>query len=300
MKLFKHTLSINFLSHSFITSLLSSICIISAVVILIFKGLNLTIEFTGGTTLNILVPKIEVSEFRLQAQRVLEGNLQIVEINLDDNKSNFLLRMKFIDNEQTVVNSLKGIYPELEIKGIDSFGPKLGSELQSNARNAILIALLLISIYIALRFDRYYALGSVAALLHDVLITLGILSILNIEIGISIIAALLTIVGYSLNDTIVVYDRIRENIAKLINNDKRDIINRSLNETLNRTVITSITTMIVVIVLFLYGGIVLQSFAVTLIIGIFIGTYSSIYIASPIMFYFEEKYPIPEFIDEEV
>ena len=300
MKLFKHTLSINFLSHSFITSILSAVCILSAILILIFKGLNLTIEFTGGTTLNILVPKVEVSKFRIDVQEALEDNLQIVEVNSDNNKSNFLLRMKFIENEQIIVNNLKMIYPELEIKGIDSFGPKLGSELQSNARNAILIALLLISSYIALRFDRYYALGSVAALIHDVLITLGILSILNIEIGISIIAALLTIVGYSLNDTIVVYDRIRENTAKLINDNKKAIINRSLNETLNRTVITSFTTLIVVIILFLYGGIVLQSFAITLIIGIFIGTYSSIYIASPIMFYFEEKYPIPEFIDEEV
>ena len=300
MKLFKQTLSINFLGHSFITSILSSICIIIAVLILIFKGLNLTIEFTGGTTFNILVPKIDVSEFRLEAQEALEGNLQIVEINTDDENSNFLLRMKFINDEEMVVNALKMIYPKLEIKGIDSFGPKLGSELQSNARNAILIALLLISIYIALRFDRYYALGSVAALIHDILITLGILAILDIEIGISIIAALLTIVGYSLNDTIVVYDRIRENITKLINDNKRTIINRSLNETLNRTVITSFTTMLVVVILFLYGGIVLQSFAVTLMIGIFIGTYSSLYIASPIMFYFEEKYPIPEFIDEEV
>ena len=300
MKLFKQTLSINFLGHSFITSILSSICIIIAVLILIFKGLNLTIEFTGGTTFNILVPKIDVSEFRLEVQEALEGNLQIVEINTDDENSNFLLRMKFINDEEMVVNALKMIYPKLEIKGIDSFGPKLGSELQSNARNAILIALLLISIYIALRFDRYYALGSVAALIHDILITLGILAILDIEIGISIIAALLTIVGYSLNDTIVVYDRIRENITKLINDNKRTIINRSLNETLNRTVITSFTTMLVVVILFLYGGIVLQSFAVTLMIGIFIGTYSSLYIASPIMFYFEEKYPIPEFIDEEV
>ena len=130
-------------------------------------------------------------------------------------------------------------------------------------------------------------------------ITIGLLSILNIEIGISIIAALLTIVGYSLNDTIVVYDRIRENIAKLISDQKRAIINRSLNETLNRTVITSFTTLLVVIVLFVYGGAVLQSFALTLIIGVLIGTYTSIYVASPIMFYFEEKYPIPEFIDEE-
>tara|TARA_Y100001968_G_C19208570_1_gene643601 strand:- start:248 stop:874 length:627 start_codon:yes stop_codon:yes gene_type:complete len=208
--------------------------------------------------------------------------------------------MKFIEDENKIINSLKEVFPDLELNSIDSFGPKLGAELQSNARNAILIALLLISFYIAIRFDRYYALGSIIALLHDILITIGLLSILNIEIGISIIAALLTIVGYSLNDTIVVYDRIRENIAKLINDKKQHIINRSLNETLNRTVITSFTTLLVVVVLFLYGGIVLQSFALTLIIGVFIGTYSSIYVASPIMFYFEEKYPIPEFIDEEV
>ena len=300
MRLFKYTLSINFLNHSPKTGVLSCLCIISAITIIIFKGLNLTIEFTGGTNLNILVPKVEVSEFRLEVQKVLENNFQIVEVSSDKNISNFLLRMKFIEDEKYVVNPLKKLYPTLEIQSIDSFGPKLGSELQSNARNAILVALFLISIYIALRFDRYYALGSLIALLHDILITLGILSVLNIEIGISIIAALLTIVGYSLNDTIVVYDRIRENMLKLIGKKKRIIINRSLNETLNRTIITSITTMLVVLVLFFYGGSVLQSFAITLIIGIIIGTYSSIYIASPLMYYFEEKYPIPEFIDKEV
>ena len=299
MKLFKETLSINFLNHTMITGILSSICVLAAVLIIFIKGLNLTVEFTGGTNLNISVSKIAVSEFRLKAQQALKDNLQIVEIQSDSKKSNFLLRMKFIEDEKNIINSLKVLFPDLELNSIDSFGPKLGAELQSNARNAILMALLLISIYIAIRFDRYYALGSIFALLHDVLITIGLLSILNIEIGISIIAALLTIVGYSLNDTIVVYDRIRENIAKLISDQKRAIINRSLNETLNRTVITSFTTLLVVIVLFVYGGAVLQSFALTLIIGVLIGTYSSIYVASPIMFYFEEKYPIPEFIDEE-
>ena len=122
---------------------------------------------------------------------------------------------------------------------------------------------------------------------------------MNIEIGITIIAALLTIMGYSLNDTIVVYDRIRENINKSINIDRLDIVNRSLNETLNRTVITSITTLAVVMILFFYGGVVLKPFATTLIIGILVGTYSSVFIASPVMLYFEEKYPIPEFKDEE-
>ena len=164
---------------------------------------------------------------------------------------------------------------------------------------AFLIALLLISLYIAIRFDRYYALGSLAALVHDVLLTIGILSLFNIEIGITIIAALLTIVGYSLNDTIVVYDRIRENIKKLMNHDRPDVVNQSLNETLNRTIVTSITTLVVVVVLYFYGGAVLRPFSFTLIIGILIGTYSSIFIASPIMLYFEEKYPIPEYKEEE-
>ena len=162
-----------------------------------------------------------------------------------------------------------------------------------------MLALLLISIYISIRFDRYYALGSLIALIHDVIITLGILSLLNVEIGITVIAALLTIVGYSLNDTIVVYDRIRENFYKFINDSNKNIINRSLNETLNRTIITSVTTLLVVIILFFFGGIVLKPFAITLIIGILIGTYSSIFIASPVMLYFEEKYPIPEFKEEE-
>ena len=300
MQLFKTTLSIDFIRQTSKTSILSALLVLVSMGILLFKGLNLTIEFTGGTNLNIIMNEIPISEFRESVNNILDQNIEVVEINSTDSVSNFLLRMKFIEDETNIIESLQVNYPELKVNAIDSFGPKLGSELQKNARNAIVIALLLISMYIALRFDRYYALGSVIALLHDVLITIGILSLLNIEIGISIIAALLTIVGYSLNDTIVVYDRIRENIFKLLNHQKPHIVNRSLNETLNRTIITSFTTLVVVIILFIYGGNVLKPFASTLIIGILIGTYSSIYIASPIMLYFEEKYPIPDFIDEEV
>ena len=147
MKLFKETLSINFLNHTMVTGILSCICVVSAVLIILIKGLNLTIEFTGGTNLNISVSKIAVSEFRLKAQQALKDNLQIVEIQSDSKKSNFLLRMKFIEDEKNIINSLKVLFPDLELNSIDSFGPKLGAELQSNARNAILMALLLISIY---------------------------------------------------------------------------------------------------------------------------------------------------------
>ncbi len=175
------------------------------------------------------------------------------------------------------------------LRRVESVGPKIGKELQNDALKAIGLALLLILIYITFRFDRYYALGSVMALIHDVLITLGVFSLLDYEINLSIIAAFLTIVGYSLNDTIVVFDRIRESIPKLMKKTLNDVVNISLNETLNRTVITSLTTMMVVVILFLWGGKVINLFAFALIIGVFVGTYSSLFVASPVMVYFEKR-----------
>lgn len=299
MQIFKNTLQINFSSYNFFTGILSCLLILTSLFILFWKGLNLTVEFTGGTNINISIVKTQIKDFREILETHINQKIEVVEVNSSSENSNFLLRTKFIEDEAFIINQLSVYYPTIKVNSIDSFGPKLGSELKSSARNAILLALLLISFYIAIRFDRYYALGSLAALTHDVVITIGLLSFFNIEIGITIIAALLTIVGYSLNDTIVVYDRIRENINKLLDQERINIINRSINETLNRTFVTSITTLAVVLVLFFYGGVVLKPFAFTLIIGIIIGTYSSIFIASPVMLFFEEKYPIPEFKEEE-
>ncbi|MAZ67828.1 MAG: protein translocase subunit SecF [Candidatus Marinimicrobia bacterium] len=299
MQIFKNTLQINFSSYNFFTGILSCLLILTSLFILFWKGLNLTVEFTGGTNINISIIKTQIKDFREILETHINQKIEVVEVNSSSENSNFLLRTKFIENESFIIDQLSVYYPTIKVNSIDSFGPKLGSELKSSARNAILLALLLISFYIAIRFDRYYALGSLAALTHDVVITIGLLSFFNIEIGITIIAALLTIVGYSLNDTIVVYDRIRENINKLLDQQRINIINRSINETLNRTFVTSITTLAVVLVLFFYGGVVLKPFAFTLIIGIIIGTYSSIFIASPVMLFFEEKYPIPEFKEQE-
>jgi len=299
MQIFKNTLQINFSSYNFFTGILSCLLILISLFILFWKGLNLTVEFTGGTNINISIVKTQIKDFREILETHINQKIEVVEVNSSSENSNFLLRTKFIEDESFIINQLSVYYPTIKVNSIDSFGPKLGSELKSSARNAILLALLLISFYIAIRFDRYYALGSLAALTHDVIITIGLLSFFNIEIGITIIAALLTIVGYSLNDTIVVYDRIRENINKLLDQERINIVNRSINETLNRTFVTSITTLAVVLVLFFYGGVVLKPFAFTLIIGIIIGTYSSIFIASPVMLFFEEKYPIPEFKEEE-
>ena len=299
MQLFKNNLLIDFNSFVSKTKIISLVLIIVSILVLSLQGLNLTIEFLGGTNLSVSIPNTSIVDFRDSVESLFDQDIEIVELSDASEFNTYRLRMKFIDNDSEIVNQLKLIYPGLILNSVDSFGPKLGLELQHNARNAMLLALLLISIYIALRFDRYYALGSVVALLHDVIITLGILALFDIEIGITVIAGILTIIGYSLNDTIVVYDRIRENILKLYNNTRIEIVNRSLNETLNRTVITSTTTLMVIIVLLIFGGPVLQPFAITLMIGIIIGTYSSIFIASPVMLYFEEKYPIPEFKDEE-
>ena len=299
MQIFKNTLQINFSSYNFFTGILSCLLILISLFILFWKGLNLTVEFTGGTNINISIVKTQIKDFREILETHINQKIEVVEVNSSSENSNFLLRTKFIEDESFIIDQLSVYYPTIKVNSIDSFESKLGSELKSSARNAILLALLLISFYIAIRFDRYYALGSLAALTHDVVITIGLLSFFNIEIGITIIAALLTIVGYSLNDTIVVYDRIRENINKLLDEERINIINRSINETLNRTFVTSITTLAVVLVLFFYGGVVLKPFAFTLIIGIIIGTYSSIFIASPVMLFFEEKYPIPEFKEEE-
>ena len=220
MQIFKNTLQINFSSYNFFTGILSCLLILISLFILFWKGLNLTVEFTGGTNINISIVKTQIKDFREILETHINQKIEVVEVNSSSENSNFLLRTKFIEDESFIINQLSVYYPTIKVNSIDSFGPKLGSELKSSARNAILLALLLISFYIAIRFDRYYALGSLAALTHDVVITIGLLSFFNIEIGITIIAALLTIVGYSLNDTIVVYDRIRENINKLLDQER--------------------------------------------------------------------------------
>ena len=211
-----------------------------------------------------------------------------------------ILKMEYLDNEKGLHNSLNSMFEnQYQIIKIESIGPKIGKELKSNSLKAIAVALLLIGIYITFRFDSYYAFGSIVALFHDIAITFSFLIFLQYEISISIIAALLTILGYSLNDTIVIYDRIRENMSLNIEKLDRNIVaNKSLNTTLNRTVITSLTTLLVAVVLFILGGPILQPFAMALIIGVLTGTYSSLFIATPIMLILEEKYKLEDFEEE--
>lgn len=253
-------------------------------------GPKLSIDFTGGRITQVRFTEIPVmSEIRDALENQGFNGAEVIEFGSPEE---LLIKTGTMQNNEETAGKLKAAFSgrEYEIRRVEMVGPKIGSELRRDAVYAILLALIGIMCYIWFRFDRYYAVGSVAALVHDVLITLGIFSILDKEIDLSIVAAFLTIVGYSLNDTIVVFDRIRENIHQYSKEKLDGVVNLSLNETLSRTVITSFTTLVVILVLFIWGGEVIHNFAFALTIGILVGTYSSIYIASPVMVYLENRH----------
>jgi len=286
---FLNKTNIDFISKQKIIGFLSIALIIAGITSLIMKGGPLlSIDFTGGTVAQVKFEKpVELSQLRNTLSEFGFKGAEIVEFGSPDE---ILIKTQFSGSSSEISEQLTlALGKTFTLRRVESVGPKIGKELQSDALKAIGLALVLILIYITFRFDRYYALGSVMALIHDVLITLGVFSLLDYEINLSIVAAFLTIVGYSLNDTIVVFDRIRENIPKYMKKTLNDIVNISLNETLNRTVITSLTTMMVVVILFIWGGKVINLFAFALIIGVFVGTYSSLFVASPVMVYFEKR-----------
>jgi len=272
-----------------LTAFLSIALIVAGIVSLVTKGGPLlSIDFTGGTIAQIKFDQaVDVAKLRNTLGEYGFTNAEIIKFG---SQEEVLIKTQFSGSSNEISEKLTTALGETFIlRRVESVGPKIGRELQQDALVAIGLALMMILIYIAFRFDAYYALGSVAAIIHDVLITLGVFSLLSYEINLSIIAAFLTIVGYSLNDTIVVFDRIRENIPKYMKKTLTEIVNLSLNETLSRTVITSLTTMMVVVILFIWGGEVINLFAFALIVGVFIGTYSSIFVASPVMLYFEKR-----------
>ena len=288
MRLLSKT-KINFISKQKFTTLLSIALIIAGIASLIMKGGPLlSIDFTGGTIAQVKFDKdVELTSLRSTLSEYGFKGAEIVEFGSPDE---VLIKTQFSGSSSEISERLTTALGKIfTLRRVESVGPKIGKELQIDALKAISLALLLILIYIAFRFDRYYALGSVMALIHDVLITLGMFSLLDYEINLSIVAAFLTIVGYSLNDTIVVFDRIRENIPKNMKDTLNNVVNISLNETLNRTVITSLTTMMVVTILFIWGGEVIKLFAFALIVGVFVGTYSSLFVASPFMVFFEKR-----------
>ena len=289
MQIIKKT-NINFVRFRLVAAFFSTLMIFCGIASLIISGgPKLSIDFTGGTIVQVQFEKsISIPEVRKKIIEYGFSNAEIVEFG---NPKEIIIKTQTTGpNSEISKNlSLALLDKEFLIRRIESVGPKIGGELQRGSLVAIGLALMMILLYISFRFDAYYAIGSVVALIHDIAITLGIFSLFSYEINLSIIAAFLTIVGYSLNDTIVVYDRIRENVPKNIKKNLSEIVNISINETLSRTLITSVTTMMVVVTLYIFGGEVIGLFAFALIVGVFIGTYSSIFVASPIMLYFEDK-----------
>jgi preprotein translocase subunit SecF len=267
---------------------------ISIISLIMHGGPQLNIDFTGGSLLHLKFKEnVQIQEFRdLLTDRNLEGEVKHFG---SENEISIRIGTEHIKEDIATVLSadITAAMPDnpFQIQRNEKVGPKIGHELLWQALKAILVAMLLILVYVVVRFEFKFSIGAIVALIHDVIITLGVFSVFEIEISAPIIAAVLTIVGYSLNDTIVVFDRIRENMKAANKNikDITDLVNKSLNETLSRTAITSITTLIVVVVLYFFGGEVLKTFAFALIIGVLIGTYSSIFVASPIVIDWKTK-----------
>jgi len=298
MRLLNKT-NIDFISKTKVTLFVSLVIILLGIVSLIIKkGPNLSIDFVGGTVIQVATSKgININELRDLLNETILKKSEVTEITGLNINQQFRIKTNLkIENTTEISNTILKLLDSYapEIRAIESVGPKVGKELQTQAIYAFGLALLMLMIYIGFRFDRFYSLGSVIAIVHDILITLGIFSLLNLEINLSIVAAFLTIVGYSLNDTIVIFDRFRENSHKDLKLSQYDLANLSLNQTLSRTIITSLTTLMVVVILFFVGGEVIKYFAFALIIGVIVGTYSSMFVASPFMLYFRSKMKIEE------
>jgi len=290
MRLFKDThfkfLNLRKMGYGFSLSLIA----LSILSLILHGGPKYNIDFTGGTLVHLKFEEnVEIQNLRSALAREGLGDAEIKHFGSLNEVAIRTMDEGNTDEEVsiTIENQIERALPDnpFVVQRVEKVGPKIGRELISQALQAVFWAMLLILIYIMWRFEFKFSIGAIAALMHDIIITLGVFSLFDIEISAPIIAAVLTIVGYSLNDTIVVFDRIRENLKASKKNvaEIAGTVNRSINETLSRTVVTSGTTLIVVLILYFFGGEVLKTFALAIIIGIIIGTYSSIFVASPII-----------------
>ena len=271
-------------------NLISISLVTLSIVLLIFKGLNYGVDFEGGTLIEIRTSQ-ENSNISLIRDSFNKMNLGDVTVKNFGTKNDYIVKFEKQNSNDTnfikqVKNDLsKSIGESFEFRRVENVGPKVSAELLKSGIIAICLSLIAMLFYIWIRFEWQFSLGAILALFHDVIITLGIFSLFSFEINLSIVAAVLTIVGYSMNDTVVIYDRVRENLKKFTNIDIFDLSNISINETLSRTIITSITTLLALFSIYLFGGAILKGFSLAMILGVFFGTYSSIYIANPILVY---------------
>lgn len=296
-----YNINISFLKFYKQFYLLSFLLIVISFISFFSKGLNLGIDFKGGTVIEMQFDK-KYSSTNIR-EALIQQELGDVKVKEFGNNQTFLAifekksgKSDFIPNVKTQLE--KSLTETINFRRVEMVGPKISKELTKSGIYAVLIALILMLFYIWLRFEWQFSLGSILALLHDVMLTLGAFSIIGFEFNLSIIAAILTIVGYSMNDTVVIYDRIRENLKKDDKSDLLDLINISVNETLPRTLKTSITTLLALIAIYFFGGEILRGFSFALIWGVIVGTYSSIFIAAPLILIFNVKRDWNEVIDK--
>ena len=285
----------NFEKNFKLANISSLFLVLASVFMIFFKGLNFGIDFKGGTLIEL---RCDSENIQISDVIASFNNLNLGDVNVKEfgKKGDYLIKFerKNFDEKnsikiikENVKNKLQG---NIDFRRVENVGPKVSKELLESGLLAISLALAAMLFYIWVRFEWQFSIGSIIAIFHDVLITIGLFSLLSLEINLSIVAAVLTIVGYSMNDTVVIYDRIRENLIKYSSLKIGEISNKSINETLSRTVITSTTTLLALISIFILGGEILKGFSLAMIIGVIIGTYSSIFVASPILKYLNVSY----------
>ena len=275
-----------------ISNIISAILIFVSLTLLIFKGLNFGVDFKGGSLIELRVndPNISITNIRDSFKNL---NLNGVKVKEFGNKTDYIV--KFQNPEKSDPNFISDLKNKLQnnygnvfdFRRVENVGPKVSSELLKSGIIAICLSLFAMLVYIWIRFEWQFSVGAIVALFHDVILTLGVFSFLSLEINLSIVAAVLTIVGYSMNDTVVIYDRVRDNLRKFSDIKIFELTNISVNETLSRTIITSVTTMLALLSIFIFGSEILKGFSLAMILGVIFGTYSSIFIACPILVSFK-------------
>jgi len=294
--------NINFSAKFKYANILSVVLFSLSIVFIIFKGLNYGIDFKGGTLIELRSNNVEASSIRDVLKNMNLGDINVKKFGQE---GDYLIKVEQIGDNNKLIPEIKknlsdNLTSEVNFRRVENVGPKVSAELLQSGILAISLSLAAMLFYIWIRFEWQFSIGSIIALFHDVIITLGIFSILSLEINLSIIAAVLTIVGYSMNDTVVIYDRIRENLSKYHRLNISDIANLSINETLARTIITSVTTLLALLSIFILGGEILRGFSFAMILGVIIGTYSSIFVASPILKTFKVSYKTLEKDEEKI
>ena len=269
------------------SNIISLILIVASLILLVFKGLNYGVDFKGGTLIEI---KVEQSSSKISSIRDSFNQMNLGDVSVKNfgNKTDYIVKFekqssndsKFIDNIKTKLSSSIG---NVDFRRVENVGPKVSAELLKSGIIAIGLSLAAMLLYIWIRFEWQFSLGAIIAIFHDVIMTMGIFSLFSLEINLSIVAAVLTIVGYSMNDTVVIFDRVRENLKKYADIKIFELTNISINETLSRTIITSVTTLLALFSIYFFGGEILKGFSLAMILGVIFGTYSSIYIANPIL-----------------